>query len=50
LWLLIPFAENKLKTEVLLAAIGKREQREFVKCRFGTLFCVFAVMRSWASC
>ena len=38
LWPQIPFAENKLKAEVLLAAMGKRKQFEFVKRRFD-IFC-----------
>ena len=39
----IPFAENNLKTEVLQVAMGKHEQLDFVKCRFGMLF--FCVSR-----
>lgn len=40
-----PYAENKLKAEILLQGMGVCEHLEFVTCRFGTLFGVSPGMR-----
>jgi nucleoside-diphosphate-sugar epimerase len=40
-----PYAESKLKAELLLQTIGEREGLSFITCRFGTVFGVSTGMR-----
>jgi len=40
-----PYADSKLKSENLLATLGKERGLQFVTCRFGTIFGVSAGMR-----
>lgn len=40
-----PYADSKLKSEVLLREMGEREELKFVICRFGTIFGISPGMR-----